>query len=139
VADWLATLFSIWLQGNAYARLQFEDVTVGQALALAGQLLPPPQAAATAGGATPPQWGSSPRGSANSLAGSEHGGGGGGGGGGGASRQQRLHVCTPQDPLRTVVERLSVPGVRRLIVVDGDTRRVEGLVSLSDVAAYLLL
>ena len=56
-----------------------------------------------------------------------------------ASKQHRLHVCTPQDALRTVVERLSVPGVRRLVVVDGDTRRVEGIVSLSDVAAYLLL
>jgi CBS domain-containing protein len=38
-----------------------------------------------------------------------------------------------------VVERLSVPGVRRLVVVDGDSRRVEGIVSLSDVAAFLLL
>jgi CBS domain-containing protein len=30
-------------------------------------------------------------------------------------------------------------GVRRLVVVDAETRRVEGIVSLSDVAAYLLL
>jgi CBS domain-containing protein len=29
--------------------------------------------------------------------------------------------------------------VRRLVVVDGDSRRVEGIVSLSDVAAFLLL
>jgi CBS domain-containing protein len=32
-----------------------------------------------------------------------------------------------------------VPGVRRLVVVDGESRRVEGIVSLSDVAKYLLL
>ena len=38
---------------------------------------------------------------------------------------------------RSIVERLSVPGVRRLFVVDPDTRRMEGIVSLSDVAAYL--
>lgn len=38
---------------------------------------------------------------------------------------------------RSVVERLSTPGVRRLFVVDPDTRRMEGIVSLSDVAAYL--
>ena len=38
---------------------------------------------------------------------------------------------------RSIVERLSVPGVRRLFVVDPDNRRMEGIVSLSDVAAYL--
>ncbi|KAI3424253.1 hypothetical protein D9Q98_009607 [Chlorella vulgaris] len=122
-------------KGNAYARLQFEDVTVGQALALAGQPLPPPQVVQGGGGATPPQWGSSPRGSTGSLTG-EAGSGGGGGNGG---KQHRLHVCTPHDSLRTVVELLSVPGVRRLVVVDGDSRRVLGIVSLSDVAAFLLL
>jgi CBS domain-containing protein len=36
-----------------------------------------------------------------------------------------------------VVERLSVPGVRRLFVVQAETSKVEGIVSLSDVAAYL--
>lgn len=41
--------------------------------------------------------------------------------------------------MRTVVERLAVPGVRRLVVVDGATHRVEGVVSLSDVAAFLLV
>ncbi|KAL4424148.1 hypothetical protein ABPG75_001449 [Micractinium tetrahymenae] len=116
-------------KGNAYARLQFEDVTVGQALALAGPALPPPQAAAGAG---PPQWGGSPRGSTASLGGASDAGGP-------AAGARRLHMCTTGDALRTIVERLSVPGVRRLVVVDGDTRRVEGIVSLSDVAAFLLL
>ena len=44
-----------------------------------------------------------------------------------------LHVAL----YRSIVERLSVPGVRRLFVIDPDTRRMEGIVSLSDVAAYL--
>ncbi len=51
----------------------------------------------------------------------------------------RAYVITRDDPLRTVVERLAVPGVRRLIVVNRHTRVVEGIVSLSDVAAYLFL
>jgi len=42
--------------------------------------------------------------------------------------------ATPQ-----VVERLSVPGIRRVIVVQPETRRVEGVFSLSDIAAYLFL
>ncbi len=36
-----------------------------------------------------------------------------------------------------MVERLSVPGVRRLFVVDRETRKVWGILSLSDVAAFL--
>lgn len=120
------------LQGNAYTRLQFEDVTVGQALALAGQPAPPPQLGSGSASALnlPPQWGGSPRGSSQSLGAGDAAAGG---------KQHRLHVCTPSDSLRTIVERLSMPGVRRLIAVDGDTRRVEGIVSLSDVAAFLLL
>ncbi len=60
------------------------------------------------------------------------------GGAGAAKAQQRVHVCTSSDSLRAVVERLSVPGVRRLVVVHPDSKRVEGVVSLSDVASYLL-
>jgi CBS domain-containing protein len=48
-------------------------------------------------------------------------------------------VAYQDDPLRVVVERLAAPGVRRLVVVDAGTRRVQGVVSLSDVAAYLFL
>lgn len=54
-------------------------------------------------------------------------------------QQARVFLCTKDDSLRTVVERLAIPGVRRLIVVHPDSRRVEGIVSLSDVAAYLFL
>eukprot|EP00887_Chlorella_sp_A99_P006896 scaffold2.g6896.t1 len=96
--------------GSAYARLQYEDVTVGQALSLAAAPAPPPQAFGGASAA-------SASGSASDLA---H-----------ARQQQRVHM--------SVVERLSVPGVRRLVAVDPETRRVQGIVSLSDVAAYLLL
>ena len=45
----------------------------------------------------------------------------------------RVAVVARDEPLRTVVERLSAPGVRRLVVVQRGTGRVEGVVSLSDV------
>ncbi|GIL65126.1 hypothetical protein Vafri_18936 [Volvox africanus] len=51
----------------------------------------------------------------------------------------RVWVVTKDDTLRTVVERLAVPGVRRLVVVHPETRRVEGVISLSDVAQYLFM
>jgi hypothetical protein len=50
----------------------------------------------------------------------------------------RAHTCTRADSLRAVVEALSLPGVRRLVVVDAATGVVEGVVSLSDVVAFLL-
>jgi 5'-AMP-activated protein kinase regulatory gamma subunit len=50
----------------------------------------------------------------------------------------RAHTCTRADTLRVVVEALSLPGVRRLVVVDAATHRVEGVVSLSDVVGFLL-
>jgi CBS domain-containing protein len=67
-----------------------------------------------------------------------HAASGGESGHGGDARQGRVFVCTRDEPLRSIVERLSAPGVRRLIVVQPDTRRVEGLVSLSDIASFLL-
>jgi len=51
----------------------------------------------------------------------------------------RVAMAYQDDPLRAVVERLAGAGVRRLVVVDRVTRRVQGVVSLSDVAAYLFL
>jgi hypothetical protein len=45
----------------------------------------------------------------------------------------RVAVVARDEPLRTAVERLSVRGVRRLVVVQRGTGRVEGIVSLSDV------
>lgn len=57
----------------------------------------------------------------------------------GGPKLQRVAMVTRDDPLRVVVERLAGPGIRRLIVVDRASGRVEGVVSLSDVAAYLFL
>lgn len=57
----------------------------------------------------------------------------------GSASKNRVYLCTKDDTLRTVVEKLAVPGVRRLVVVHPETRRVEGLISLSDVASYLFL
>jgi len=113
------------VKANAYSRLQFEDVTVGQALSLAAQPTPPAMLAHSGS----QQWGGqSPSSSVASMQDALQ-----------AVHRQRVHVCTPQDALRSVVERLSVPGVRRLIVVNAETRKVEGIVSLSDVAAFMLL
>jgi len=126
-------------RGNVYSRLQWEEVTVGQALA------------ATTG---PSPWGSAAGSAASSLhssslalqaLSSEFGGSpggplpGSGGKGTGFKPDARVHVCSKDDPLRTVIERLAVPGVRRLVVIHPETRRVEGVVSLSDVATYLFI
>lgn len=73
------------------------------------------------------------------------GGGAGGGAAQNASRSSRTSsrgatTSQPNQPNNPqVVERLAIPGVRRLVVVHPETRRVEGLISLSDVAAYLFL
>mmetsp|Transcript_4741 Transcript_4741/g.11529 ORF Transcript_4741/g.11529 Transcript_4741/m.11529 type:complete len:537 (+) Transcript_4741:405-2015(+) len=106
------------VKGNAYSRLQYEDVTVGQALALASNGL--------VSGAAP----------ANVM---EQGAGTRGGPESAPHIRQRVFMCTRQDSLRIVLERLSVPGVRRLIVVEPETRRIEGIISLSDIAAYLFM
>ncbi|KAG6432152.1 hypothetical protein SASPL_103726 [Salvia splendens] len=51
---------------------------------------------------------------------------------------QRWHMCLRTDPLLKVLERLSQPGVRRLIIVEAGSKRVQGIVSLSDVFRFLL-
>ena len=56
-----------------------------------------------------------------------------------ASRRTRLYVCTRQDQLRLVLERLSMPAVRRVIVVHPETYKVEGIISLSDVARFMFM
>ncbi|KAF2307241.1 hypothetical protein GH714_025690 [Hevea brasiliensis] len=42
------------------------------------------------------------------------------------------------DPLHKVMERLANPGVRRLLIVEAGSKRVEGIISLSDVFRFLL-
>lgn len=53
--------------------------------------------------------------------------------------KQRVFTCSRRDTLRTVVEKLSIPGIRRLVVVNPENHNaVEGILSLCDVAAFLL-
>ena len=50
----------------------------------------------------------------------------------------RFSTCVRGDTLRTALEMLSLPNIRRLIVVDPTTKVVEGVVSLSDVFSFLI-
>eukprot|EP00195_Chlamydomonas_chlamydogama_P004942 CAMPEP_0202902206 /NCGR_PEP_ID=MMETSP1392-20130828/16719_1 /ASSEMBLY_ACC=CAM_ASM_000868 /TAXON_ID=225041 /ORGANISM="Chlamydomonas chlamydogama, Strain SAG 11-48b" /LENGTH=541 /DNA_ID=CAMNT_0049588939 /DNA_START=491 /DNA_END=2115 /DNA_ORIENTATION=+ len=132
-------------KANAYNRLQWEDVTVGQALSLAASSNPmswssaPNQPVAGMMGGLSAEFQAQQQAQQHAMlhqlatteGGSLHAGPGPGG------KSTRVYVCSKDDPLRTVVERLAIPGVRRLVVVQPETRRVEGLISLSDVAAYL--
>ncbi|KAF9607393.1 hypothetical protein IFM89_034626 [Coptis chinensis] len=51
---------------------------------------------------------------------------------------QRCQMCLRSDPLHKVMERLANPGVRRVIIVEAGSKRVEGIISLSDVFKFLL-
>ncbi|KAH6819081.1 sucrose nonfermenting-like protein [Perilla frutescens var. frutescens] len=51
---------------------------------------------------------------------------------------QRCQMCLKSDPLHKIMERLSIPGVRRIIIVEAGSKRVEGIISLSDVFRFLL-
>jgi 5'-AMP-activated protein kinase regulatory gamma subunit len=51
---------------------------------------------------------------------------------------ERVHTCLLSDTLSTIVERLVIKKVHRLIVVD-ESQKVIGIVSLSDVLKYLVL
>ncbi|KAL6964766.1 AMP-activated serine/threonine-protein kinase regulatory subunit [Sarracenia purpurea var. burkii] len=51
---------------------------------------------------------------------------------------QRCQMCLRSDSLHKVMERLANPGVRRLVIVEAGSKRVEGVVSLSDVFGFLL-
>ena len=104
---------------NTYRRVSLSEFTVGQALAAAAAHTPEAQAAAQAQAAAaaaglpvPPVMP--------------------------AAAGPRAHTCARADTLRAVVEALSLPGVRRLVIVDAQTQRVEGVVSLSDVVSFLL-
>ena len=50
----------------------------------------------------------------------------------------RVFVCTRQDSLRTVLETLALPGVRRIVVIEPESKCVEGIVSLVDVVSFLI-
>ncbi|XP_057961541.1 sucrose nonfermenting 4-like protein isoform X2 [Malania oleifera] len=51
---------------------------------------------------------------------------------------QRCQMCLRTDPLHKVMERLANPGVRRVVIVEAGSKRVEGIISLSDVFRFLL-
>ncbi|XP_059447211.1 sucrose nonfermenting 4-like protein isoform X2 [Corylus avellana] len=53
-------------------------------------------------------------------------------------RSQRCQMCLRSDSVHKVMERLANPGVRRLVIVEAGSKRVEGIVSLSDVFKFLL-
>jgi len=49
-----------------------------------------------------------------------------------------LQMCLRSDSLQKVMEFLANPGVRRLICVEAGSKRVEGIISLSDIFKFLL-
>lgn len=52
--------------------------------------------------------------------------------------QNRYQTCTRFDSLYRVMELLSDAGVRRVIVIEANSRQVEGIITLRDVFAYIL-
>ncbi|KAJ7955063.1 Sucrose nonfermenting 4-like protein [Quillaja saponaria] len=53
-------------------------------------------------------------------------------------RGQRCQMCLGSDSLQKVMEQLANPGVRRLVIVEAGSKRVEGIVSLSDIFKFFL-
>ncbi|KAK9735430.1 hypothetical protein RND81_04G205400 [Saponaria officinalis] len=51
---------------------------------------------------------------------------------------QRCQMCLSSDPLHKVMERLANPAIRRLVIVEAGSKRVEGIITLSDVFRFLL-
>ncbi|XAR50413.1 hypothetical protein NMG60_11004731 [Bertholletia excelsa] len=50
----------------------------------------------------------------------------------------RFQTCKRSDPFYVVMERLSDPVVRRLVVLKADSKQVEGIITLSDVFNFIL-
>lgn len=50
----------------------------------------------------------------------------------------RCQMCLRTDSLQHIMERLAIPGVRRIVCVEAGSRRVEGIITLSDVFKFLL-
>ncbi|XP_019419609.1 PREDICTED: sucrose nonfermenting 4-like protein isoform X1 [Lupinus angustifolius] len=53
-------------------------------------------------------------------------------------RSQRCQMCLRSDSLHKVMERLANPGVRRIVIVEAGSNRVEGIVSLGDIFKFFL-
>jgi 5'-AMP-activated protein kinase regulatory gamma subunit len=52
---------------------------------------------------------------------------------------RRCYTCTRADTLRTAMETLALPGVTRLVCVQAGTKRIEGIITLSDIASFIFL
>ncbi|KAF8390767.1 hypothetical protein HHK36_025295 [Tetracentron sinense] len=52
---------------------------------------------------------------------------------------KRCQTCLRSDSLHVIMERLSDPAVRRLIVIEAGSKRVEGIISLRDVFNFILV
>ncbi|CAN6248439.1 unnamed protein product [Urochloa humidicola] len=52
--------------------------------------------------------------------------------------RRQCHTCLQTSTLLEVLEKLSIPGVRRVVVTEQSTRFVEGIISLRDIFAFLL-
>ncbi|KAK7269337.1 hypothetical protein RIF29_22062 [Crotalaria pallida] len=56
----------------------------------------------------------------------------------GLLRSQRFHICLRSDSLHLVMEQLANNEVRRLVVVEAGSKRMEGIISIGDVFRFLL-
>ncbi|ONM17854.1 SNF4 [Zea mays] len=52
--------------------------------------------------------------------------------------RRQCYTCLQTNTLLEVLEGLSIPGVRRLVVIEQSTRFVEGIISLRDIFTFLL-
>ncbi|CAL5032358.1 unnamed protein product [Urochloa decumbens] len=52
--------------------------------------------------------------------------------------RRQCHTCLQTSTLLEVLEELSIPGVRRVVVIEQSTRFVEGIISLRDIFTFLL-
>ncbi|MCO5608708.1 hypothetical protein L7F22_062922 [Adiantum nelumboides] len=51
----------------------------------------------------------------------------------------RCQMCLRTDTLQYIIKRLAIPGVRRIICVEAGSRRIEGIITLSDFFRFLLI
>jgi len=52
--------------------------------------------------------------------------------------RRQCHTCLQTSTLLEVLEKLCIPGVRRVVVIEQSTRFVEGIISLRDIFTFLL-
>eukprot|EP00210_Caulerpa_lentillifera_P000334 g327.t1 len=111
------------VKNQAYTRLQEEEMTVQQALAIGREPASIPEQqlgsnTGVVGGLT-----ASFRGGVSSC----------------PAWSSQSHLITRGDTLRTVVERLAAPGIHQLMIIEASHRTLEGIITLTDVAQYLFM